>query len=683
MEKTPYNVVNDWPHQVKTIENQWIKLSDGQHLAARIWLPDNAVARPVPAIIEYIPYRKRDLTRARDAINYPYLAGHGYACVRVDLRGSGDSEGILHDQYLEQEQSDGVEAIEWIARQPWCDGSVGMMGISWGGFNALQIAARQPPALKAIIAACATDDLYADNMHYMGGCLLADNLSESTTMFAFNSCPPDPEIVGDSWRESWLQRLEQNEIWLDIWLRKQYRTDFWKFGSVREDYSRIKCPVMAVSGWADGYTNAVFRLLEHLQVPRKGLVGPWGHKYPHLGIPGPAIGFLQEVRRWFDYWLKGEETGVMDEPMLHCWMQDSLPPAATHGDRPGRWVAERVWPSSNIENQVWKVEGRGQLLAPDEKSIAPGRETEQASLQSPLGLGYFAGKWCSYAAAPDLPGDQRQEDGGALVFDSKPLDEPIELFGTPVFEICFCVDQPIAQVAARISDIGVDGSATRITYGLLNLTHRHSNEKPEYLQPGTWYRAQVTLNNIAQNFPVGHRIRLAISTSYWPLVWPAPKPTRLKLNLEQCRLSLPIRTPQPEQILREFGPPEGAAPLDVKVIKPSRHNWYVRHDLAESTSELQVDNDKGILYVFETGMEIENATYEWYRSCGNAYDSVKGETRTIRGFKRGDWHARVTTRTVLTSDADNFYLQAELDAYEGGKRIYSQNWDKVIARDYL
>jgi putative CocE/NonD family hydrolase len=677
------HVVEEFPHKVSVIENAFIPLPDGGRLAARIWLPEDASERPVPAIIEYIPYRKRDITRDRDTINMPYLAGHGYACIRVDLRGSGDSDGILRDQYLEQEQSDGVEAIRWAAQQNWCNGNVGMMGISWGGFNALQIAARQPPELKAIMAACATDDLYADNMHYMGGCLLADNLSESTTMFAFNSCPPDPDIVGPRWRDMWLQRIEESGVWLDIWLRHQVRNEFWKAGSVCEDYSRIKCPVFAVSGWADGYTNAVFRLLEHLEVPRIGLVGPWGHKYPHLGIPGPAIGFLQEVRRWFDYWLKGEETGIMDEPLLRCWMQDSMPPTPSYAERPGRWVAEPSWPAANVHWECWQPHRYG-LKAPDERIPKEAEAVRPARLQSPLTVGYFAGKWCSYAAAPDLPDDQRQEDGGALVFESEPLAEPIELLGAPEFEIHFTVDQPIAQVAARLSDVGPDGSANRVTFGLKNLAHLRSNETPEHLVPGEWYTATVCLNNIAQRFPAGHRIRLALSTSYWPLAWPAPKLVRLELDVDRSKLRLPVREPQQaDDLLSAFCPPTGAPPLKTRMIEPEHHNWCVHRDLATRTSELEVINDDGVELIEETGTEIEKATYEWYRSQGNDYNSVVGETRTVRGFRRGDWHARVTTRTVLTSDENNFYLQAEIDAFENDKRVFSKNWDEVIERHYL
>ncbi|HKJ77004.1 MAG TPA: CocE/NonD family hydrolase, partial [Gammaproteobacteria bacterium] len=455
--------VSEFPHPVRHIEHAWIPLSDGTRLAARIWMPEGAEREPVPAVLEYIPYRKRDFTRARDAVTHPYVAGHGYACVRVDLRGSGDSEGVLEDEYLQQELDDGVEVLRWIAEQPWCDGGVGMYGISWGGFNGLQIAAMRPPELKAIITVCSTDDRYADDVHYMGGCLLGDNLSWASTMFAYNSLPPDPELVGEAWREMWLQRLEGSGLWLKTWLEHQRRDDFWKHGSICEDISDVQCPVLAVSGWADGYSNAVFRLLDGLKVPRQGLIGPWSHKYPHLGRPGPAIGFLQEAVRWWDHWLKGVDRGVEDDPMLRVWMQDSVPPTTRYRTRPGRWVAEQQWPSPRVEAVTHP-------LAPG-RIGAPGEEVDEAELtvQSPLSVGLFAGKWCSYAATPDLPHDQREEDGGGLVFDSEPLEEGLEILGSPVIEVELSANKPIAMLAARLSDVAPDDKATRVTYGLLNL----------------------------------------------------------------------------------------------------------------------------------------------------------------------------------------------------------------------
>jgi len=680
-------VVDELPRPVRCLENVWIPLSDGARLASRVWLPEDAEDDPVPAILEYIPYRKRDFTRRRDSVNHPYLAGHGYACVRVDLRGSGDSDGVLRDQYLEQEQADGVEAIQWLAKQPWCTGAVGMLGISWGGFNALQIAARQPPELKALVAACATDDLYVDNMHYMGGCLLADNLSEATVMFAFNGCPPDPEIVGPRWREMWLERLRESGLWLDIWLRHPRRDAFWKRGSVCEDYSAIRCPVMAVSGWADGYTNAVFRLLEHLEVPRLGLVGPWGHRYPHLGIPGPTIGFLQEVRRWFDQWLKGEDTGIRDEPMLRAWMQDSVPPTTRYDERPGRWVAEPRWPSPNVEERRVPL-APGRILwsaGAADPDAARAAQEPPLTIQSPLTVGLFAGKWCSYAAVPDLPDDQRQEDGGALVFESAPLGEALEILGGPTAELELTASRPVAQVAARLSDVHPDGKATRVTYGVLNLTHRDSHEEPSPLEPGKRYRVRVRLNRTAQCFPKGHRLRLSLSTSYWPIAWPPPEPVRLEVFPGASALVLPVREPRPDEDdrLRSFGPAEGSPMQMGRQLVPERHGWVVIRDLAEDLSVLEVTNDHGTWLIEDTGTEIRQGTWEWYRSRADELGSVEGETRTERRFRRGDWDARTVTRTLLRSSATHFFLTAEIDAWEGDKRIFSHNWDETIPRDLL
>ncbi len=338
-------IKTSFPHPTREIENTFIPLADGTKLAARIWLPVDAERNPVPAILEYIPYRKNDGTALRDSIRHPYVAGHGYACVRVDMRGSGDSDGLLLDEYLPQEQDDALEVLKWIAEQKWCSGNVGIIGKSWGGFNGLQIAARKPPELKAIITVCSTDDRYAGDVHYMGGCLLAsDMLAWASIMLLYNAKPPDPKFVGERWREMWLNRLENTPPFVEAWLAHQRRDSFWKHGSVCETFGRpqgsplpgIACAVYAIGGWADGYTNAIPRLLEGLSCPRKGLIGPWAHTYPEQGVPEPAIGFNQECLRWWDYWLKGTSgNGIMDEPMLRSYILDSAPPAPHHADWPG------------------------------------------------------------------------------------------------------------------------------------------------------------------------------------------------------------------------------------------------------------------------------------------------------------------------------------------------------------
>jgi len=671
-------IVSSFPYSVKALEHVWIPMSDGCRLAARIWLPEGAEKEPVPAILEYIPYRKRDKTRSRDVINHPYFAGHGYVCLRVDLRGSGESDGVLTDEYLEQELEDGIEVLQWISRQSWCTGAIGMFGISWGGFNGLQIAARRPPELKAVISVCSTDDRYTDDVHYMGGCLLGDNLSWASVMFAYNSCPPDPALVGDRWRNLWFQRLEGSGLWLETWLRHQRRDHYWKHGSICENFSAITCPVFVVSGWADGYSNAVFRMLENLKVPRKGLIGPWGHRYPHMGVPGPDIGFLQESLRWWDKWLKGIETGIMNEPMLRVWMQDSVPPTTRYKIRPGRWVCEPSWPSPHIKYNCYQLTQGRIVFSPENVPAAA------MTIQSPLSVGLFAGKWCSYTALPDLPHDQREEDGGSLVFDSKPLEESLEIMGSPVVNLDVSANKPVAMVAVRLSDISPDDKATRITYGLLNLTHRNSHETPETLEPGKRYQVRVQLNNIAQVFPKGHRIRIAISTSYWPLAWPPPEPVRLTVHSGSSTLLLPCRPPQEiDAHLPVFGNPEGAPPAKETLLEKTHHKWNVIRDLAKDESILEVVKDDGVFRIEEIDLEVRNKTTEWYTFYNDDFNSVRGETHSIRGFKRDDWSVKTVTRIKLTSTTTHFELCAGLEAYEGDNRVYNKNWECTIPRDCI
>ncbi|MBC7301000.1 MAG: CocE/NonD family hydrolase [Nocardia sp.] len=676
--------VESFPYEVRVTENVFIPMRDGARLAARIWRP--VTEDPMPAVLEYIPYRKRDLTRGRDALNHPYLAGHGYVSVRVDLRGSGDSDGVLRDEYLAAEHDDACEVIAWLAEQPWCDGNVGMMGISWGGFNSLQVAARRPPALKAIVSASATEDLYVDNMHYMGGCLLSDNLSEATVMLAFNSLPPDPAIVGDRWREMWHERLTGSGLWIERWLEHQRRDSYWERASVNEDYSAVQCPVLAVGGWADGYTNAIFRLLEHLDVPRLGLIGPWGHKFPHLGVPGPAIGFLQEMVRWWDYWLKGRDTAIMDEPMLRVWMQDSISPHPSYEDRPGRWVCEPSWPAPNIDFHPLYL-GRYSLT----EEPAPPRTLD---LQSPLSVGMFAGKWASYAATPDLPSDQRDEDGGSLVFETEALGQTCEVLGVATLDLDVSSNRPAAMLAARLSDVAPNGEATRVTYGVLNLTHRDGSAAPQPLEPRRSYRVRLPLNGIAHSFPPGHRIRLSVSSSYWPLAWPSPESALLTISTGNSILTLPRRTPREQDArLRPFGPPEVAPQAPTTRLEPGRHHWKVERDLESGISTLEIENDQGTLSLDDTGTIVRRATTEWFSFQDNDVTSVRGETRTLRRLERDGWRTEITTRTVLRCTAVEFVLDAQLDAYELedpgsnqrplSKRVYSQNWHRRIPRDLV
>ncbi|MEU3932441.1 CocE/NonD family hydrolase [Streptomyces sp. NPDC029044] len=676
--------VTNLPYETKEEEHVTIPMSDGVRLSAHIWRPTSSDQEPVPAVLEYIPYRKRDLTAVRDSVHHPYLAGHGYACVRVDLRGTGDSEGVLRDEYLEREQADAEEILAWLAEQHWCDGGTGMMGISWGAFAALQVAARRPPSLKAIAIASFTDDRHADDMHYMGGALLSDNLAEAGTMFAYGTCPPDPAVVGDRWRGMWHERLENTEPWVLEWLRHQRRDDYWRHASVCEDYTSVRCPVLASSGWADGYSNAVTRLLGNLDVPRKGLIGPWSHKFPHLGEPGPAIGYLQELVRWWDHWLKGVDNGVMDGPMLLAWMQDSVPPSTSYEERPGRWVGEPDWPSPHIRPETHPLT-RHTIGPAQDATAVPAEGGAAMTVRSPLSVGQFAGKWASYNAPPDLPYDQREEDGGSLVFDSEPLTEPVEILGSPSVELDLTVSEPVALVAARLSDVSPDGAATRVSYGILNLTRRDSAESPEPLEPGRRYRATIPLNGVAQAFPPGHRIRLSLSTSYWPLAWPAPKPALLGVHEHSSTLTLPVRpVDEPDEVPSSpFGEPEGTPPLAMTQVTPPEERWDVKRDLIGYRSELDIVKDRGTVRFEDIGLEAGRRAHERYTAVADDFTSVGGESTWTMRFCRDDWDVRVVTSTRLTCDETDFFVDATLDAYEADRRVFSRTWNEKVPRDLL
>jgi putative CocE/NonD family hydrolase len=674
-------IIDRFPHTVHVIENCWIPMSDGCRLAARIWLPVDAETAPVPAILEYIPYRKRDFTRARDEPMHHYFAGHGYAAVRVDLRGSGDSDGLLLDEYLKQEHDDALEVIRWIAQQPWCSGAVGMMGKSWGGFNSLQVAARRPPELKAIVTVCSTDDRYADDVHYMGGCLLNENLTWGSVLMSYNAYPPDPELVGERWRAMWCDRLEHAVFFPALWLEHSRRDDYWKHGSVCEDFDAIVCPVYAIGGWADAYSNAIPRLLAGLKAPRKGLIGPWAHLYPHDGVPGPAIGFLQEALRWWDHWLKSAETGIMSEPMLRVWMQDSVLPKPFYKLRPGRWVAESQWPSPHITfKRHWLDAGR--------LSNTPAAQT-QLDFHSPQTTGLGAGEWCGFGAPGEAPLDQRGDDGCSLTFDSEPLRERTEILGAPVATLEVAADQPVALIAVRLNDVARGGASTRVTYGLLNLTHRNGHEQPEFLEAGKRYLVKVKMNDVAHAFPAGHKLRLAISTSYWPIVWPSPQHVTVSLYTGESFVDLPVRPPDPTDAgLRPLEAPERAA-AETTELRPAPLTRIIERDRTTSETLYTVSSGRGDLdsarltRIKTIGLEVGHAMLKNFRIGEEDPATAQAEIIQKTWFRRGSWNTRVETRTLLSSSPDDFQLAAELKAYEGDALFFTRTWARRIKRDLV
>ncbi|MGB7319187.1 MAG: CocE/NonD family hydrolase [Planktotalea sp.] len=647
-----------------------IPMSDGTRLSARTWIPNDADDAPVPAILEFLPYRKRDGTTARDCLTHPYFAKRGYACIRVDMRGNGDSEGLMEDEYSPQELADAVETINWLAAQPWCNGNVGMMGISWGGFNALQVAALTPEPLKAIITLCSTVDRYADDIHYKGGCLLNENLGWGGTMWSYSSRAPDPMLRPDDWRDIWMKRLENDPFLAAHWLDHQRRDAYWQHGSVCEDYSAIKAATLAIGGWGDAYKNAPPALIENLDAPAKAIIGPWVHKYPHFAIPEPRIGFLQEALRWWDHWLKGIETGVENDPLYRPYLMDAVAPKSWYTERAGRWLAIDEKPS-DLPREVWH-------FAEDALQQAPAPFTK--SIASPQTCGAHSGEYCAIWLGPELPDDQRADDVGSLVFKSEKLNEQRDIVGAPQVTITLSADKAQGQIAVRLLDMQPNGASARITYGVLNLSHHISHSTPKPLEPGQAITITLDLDHIAYRLPAGHRLGLAVSSAYWPLVWPSPEATTLTLT--QGSLSLPVRA-SGDTDEWTFEPPEADEPWQVETIREASNSRRTITDWSTGIVTLEIIDDFGKVRDSDHGLINGSIAREWWSIHPDDPLSARGRTHWSDELERDGICLRTEATSHMHSDATHFHLNARLEAYENDTLVFEKDVQRSIERDNL
>ncbi|MEQ7871705.1 CocE/NonD family hydrolase [Chromohalobacter salexigens] len=670
------NIKHDFPHRVREIENQWIVLADGTRLAARIWLPEDAESTPVPAILEYLPYRKRDGTAVRDELTHPWFAGHGYACVRVDMRGNGESDGLMEDEYAPQEQRDALEVIDWIAAQPWCDGKLGMMGISWGGFNSLQLAALRPEPLKAIITLCSTDDRYADDIHYKGGNMLLENLGWAATMLSFSAAVPDPALVGDRWREMWKHRLDNMPLLAETWLEHQHRDDYWKHGSICENYADIEAAVYMVSGWADSYIDAIPRMMEHLSCPKKALIGPWMHKYPHFAIPDPAIGFLQEALRWWDHWLKDTDTGIMDEPSCTFYLQDGVPPAPKYLERPGRWVRTHGWPAPSDE-----VETQSLVLG-DQGLAAQGRLSNDRQIASPLTAGALQGEYIPLWFGADFPPDQRRDDGLSLTFDSAPYLAGLDILGQPTVAVTLASAEACGQFHVRLCDVAPNGESALITYGTLNLGLRDDPGTLTPPVPGEPMNVRLPLDLIGYRLPQGHRLRVALSSASFPLVWSPKKRADLTLQAGTPTLELPVC--KADHLPMPFAPPESAPPCRVETLRAGQPKRTISEDVGSGEVTVTVEDDMGDVRFTDHGLRVEQKAREVYTSHPNDATRTRADIEWVYRADRqegdGQFAVEVTSRYHLHCDEDTFYLSAEQIAHEGETLVSEKSWQREIPR---
>ena len=546
------------------------------------------------------------------------------------------------------------------------------MGISWGGFNALQVAARRPPALKAIITLCSTDDRYSDDIHYKGGCLLGENLGWAATMFAYSSRPPDPLIVGKEWKRIWLKRLRAQPFLIANWLKHPHRDDYWKHGSVCENWNAIEAAVLCIGGWNDAYSNAVPRLMSGLKSPAKAIIGPWAHKYPHFAVPGPRIGFLQEALRWWDFWLKSEPTKVLGEPSFRTYIMEPTRPQAEASDIPGRWVKDHIWPSDSVQRHRLHLAGRTLRREPG--------AAETLAIRSPQTTGLEGGEFCIMWLGPEFPGDQRRDDAGSLTFDSDPLAEAIDLVGAPVLHLCFSSDKPVAFAAVRLNSVWPDGASTRLTYGIMNLCHRESHEHPSPLEAGRRYKVKIKLDDVAVRVLKEHRLRLAISTCYWPMIWPPPEAATLSVHSEESFIEIPVRGRKPDDTAPEWPAAETAQPLRRREIEEPHHKREVAIDQATGETRLTIIDDFGRYELPDHRLQTWECARECYTIDPEDPLSARQEIHWSEELARGRWKVRTETYSELTATKDHWLITGRVEAFEGRRKIFARRWQEKIER---
>jgi predicted acyl esterase len=463
----------------------------------------------------------------------------------------------------------------------------------------------------------------------------------------------------------------------ETWLEHQHKDEYWKHGSVGEDYSAIKAAVFAVGGWNDAYKNAVPALLENLSSPSIGLVGPWLHKYPHFAIPDPAIGFLQESLRWWNHWLKGIETGIMDEPRYRAFMLESEPAAAFATIKKGRWIAENIWPSDEIVQQKLFLTANGLAKAANESGGEVGK------VNSPQDLGQAAGEYCQIWLGPEAPGDQRIDNGGAALFESDCLDESIEIFGAPILRFGVSVDRSQGNLYVRLNKVDPTGSVSRVTYAVLNLSHRHSNETPEIMPVGEVQIVSISMDHIAQTFAAGDKIQLAVSTTCWPLIWPSPEAVTATIHLDpNSWLELPVRPVRDEAEI-VMPPPECSKPAEHEKIRIGQKERYAVFDQKTGLSHFHILDDDGVELDVNTGLEIESIAREHYQIDPCDPLTARADIHWTTGRARGEWRVRTETKSSMKCDREYFHVEASLEAFEGDQMIFTKEWKKSIRRNLV
>ena len=645
-------------------------------------------------MLEYLPYRKRDAYRYRDDVAGPFLAKAGIALLRVDIRGTGESDGAMVDEYMPIEQSDALAVIEWIAQQPWCNGNVGMRGISYGSFTALQAAAQAPAALKAIVSTCGTEQRYLDDIHFRGGCLINDQYVWAMEWQVIMRAPPDPIIVGeDRWRPMWRQRLDVTGPMTILWNEHQTLDAKWQSGSI-QDYGAIRSAIYNVAGMLDAYLPSATRMMERApQVPQKALIGPWAHKWPgypqpagHRGVPtaaangtpGPGVDWLPVETRWWRHWLLGEKNGIMEEPAVWALREDAPPGTNYPHDTRGAWVSEPTWPASEIKARTFYFNSEGLQERVGARTLLTHR--------TDLTIG-FASRWSGASGDPETWWrDQAMDDARCLRFDSSPLQAPLDIMGEPVFRVRVRADKPVAKLFARLTEVTPEGRSHFVSFALLNLTHRNGDEIPTPLVPGEDYDVSLKGHFACYRFSRGSRIRVALSETWWPVVWPSPEPVILQVTAAASAVELPVRPARdgeapPFGLYRERyalpGTPPAPYELPLENIQISGEPGSRTFILTEGSLEPKGDAIDGIETVYKEAYKLRRAIQE------NDPNSAEWEAEAINLYERPDWKVKLRAWSLCRSTPTHFVCLETFEAWDGERSIFSRSWEKKITRELV
>ncbi len=675
-------------HEVETRLGVWIPARDGVQLSANLWLPLPATgdADPrFPAVLEMIPYGKDNWRRDADVARGVYLAQRGYALCRLDVRGTGSSGGVALDEYTDAETRDGYDAVEWLAAQPWCTGAVGMWGISYGGFTSIQVAKLQPPHLRAIAPIQATDDRYRTDVHYVGGCVTASELSQyAVSQVAMNAMPPDPAIVGDDWKQMWATRLDATPPWLFEWLRRQHDGPYWRHGSLAPDYDAIEAAVLNVGGWMDSYVDAAMRMQAACRAPSRTIVGNWVHGLPSSATPGPNLDELHEIVRFFDRWLKELPNGADREPAITWFEREYAEPEPFPVAWPGRWRAATAYPHPAAAPRAWAFAGGelplvGRLVdAPD----GPGgvdRYRHRPTVGTRAALSWGAG-----GPPNGLARDLRPDEGLGPTYTSGPLELPLEILGVPAVVLHLAVSAPVATAVVRLADVAPDGTSAQVSAGILNLTHRRSHDHPVPLAPGRIEEVTIALRPAGYRFLAGHRIRVSVASSAWPVIWPSPDLAEFELwhgPANPSRLVLPVVPPAggpgdapvpafkttPPELVEVGAEGEGDPPI-----------WQVQEDVIAGSVTVTIhDGGEDLL---ADGRRLYSA--ETLRLTAADADPAHASLSADVVYR---WHehtfdTEIRARSQQTSDASGFDLHVELEVDLDGEPFFRRTWRERIPR---